>query len=146
MKPQDYLVALLLLISGTVSFICIVLFLLATAVAIANVANAQDPGPHSHPPEDLNSHELLYSKWIRPDKPTLGSCCNNHDCYPAELKHENGTWYARQRETQQWVEIPPEKFEHNRAGGPVFESPDGRNHVCIHREGIVYCAMLGGGV
>jgi hypothetical protein len=149
MRHQNYLLSLLLLASGVTTFIVIVLFLLATAVSIANIANAQDPGPHSqhsHPPEDLSSHELLYSKWIRPDKPENGSCCNNHDCYPAELKQENGTWYAKQRETQKWVEIPPEKFEHNRAGGPAFESPDGRNHVCIHREGIVYCAMLGGGV
>jgi hypothetical protein len=146
MRYQNYLLSLLLLASGVTTFIVIVLFLLATAVSIANVANAQDPGAHSHPPEDIETHELLYSKWIRPDKPALGSCCNKHDCYPTEFTKKNGRWYARQRETQEWVEIPPEKFEHNRVGGPAFDNPDGRSHVCMHSTGLVFCAMLGGGV
>jgi hypothetical protein len=145
MKLNNYLLSLLLLVSGVTTFIVIVLFLLAAAVSIANVANAQDPG-HSHPPEDIETHELLYSKWIRPDKPALGSCCNKHDCYPTEFTKKNGRWYARQRETQEWVEIPPEKFEHNRVGGPAFDNPDGRSHVCMHSTGLVFCAMLGGGV
>src|SRR5688572_9832659 len=104
MKLRDMILSLILLTSGVISFICIILFLLATFIAIANVANAQE---HSHPPEDIPPHEQLYAKWIRPDKPHLGSCCNNHDCYPTEFKRINGIWYALQRETQQWVEVPP---------------------------------------
>lgn len=114
------------------------------SVALQTRARAQEM-THSHPTADQALHDKFYSTWIRPDVPEWGSCCNNQDCYPTEMKHVGRKWLAQRREDGEWVEVPAEKFEHNRVDGLPRSSPDGRNHVCMNPQGFVFCAILGGG-
>lgn len=107
----------------------------ALVAAFSFSALAQE---HHHPPEDAGIHEKFYKTWMRPDHPTL-SCCDLKDCYPSEAKFERGNWYAKQRETGQWVKIPPEKIEHNR------DAPDARAHVCMSPYGDVFCFIVASG-
>lgn len=93
---------------------------------------------HHHPPQDAQIHEKFYSTWMMPDHPS-SSCCNKEDCYPTEARFKRGQWWARQRETGQWMRIPPEKVERDR------DSPDARAHVCASKAGYVYCFVVGGG-
>jgi hypothetical protein len=84
----------------------------------------------------------VYSTWHMPDNPTL-SCCNNSDCYPAEIQYVDGKIYARRREDGKHILIPPQKIERNR------DNPDGRNHLCAPTPArfptdTVYCFALGG--
>jgi len=108
--------------------------------AVLGAAFAQDI--HSHPSQDTEIHLKFYSNWMRPDQPSV-SCCDNHDCYPAEVKNVGGTWFAKRREDGRWMAIPASKIEQNR------DNPDGRNHVCMQRPGLadlVFCFSLGGGM
>jgi hypothetical protein len=85
--------------------------------------------------------DKFYSEWMRPDNPNL-SCCNKLDCYATEVKVKGGTWFARQRESGNWVTVPPGKIEQ------IKDSPDGRSHVCMSpntEAPIVFCLKLGGG-
>ena len=95
--------------------------------------------PHNHPPEDAAIHELFYSGWMRPDAPHI-SCCSKQDCYPAQARFREGTWFVKHRETGNWLPVPPEKIEHN------LDNPDGRNHACISPSGHVFCFIAGGGI
>jgi hypothetical protein len=103
---------------------------------------AQSQAERHHPPQDRQLHERFYSTWHMPDNPTL-SCCNEADCYPTDVKLENGRIYARRREDGKYILVPPEKVERK------LDSPDGRNHLCApppngsHVDS-VFCFALGG--
>jgi hypothetical protein len=107
-------------------------------------ATAQD---HAHPPGlETQLHEKFYSTWYMPDEPAK-SCCNKADCYPTEVKFQNGQWHARRREDGAYVPVPWKKVEQNR------DNPDGRNHVCMppptatyYPANTVFCFSLGGGI
>jgi hypothetical protein len=92
----------------------------------------------THPQSDMELHDRFYKTWMMPDQPTA-SCCNDQDCYPVEAQFRDGAWYARQRETGQFVRVPDAKIERNR------DNPDGRSHVCMSPTGTVFCFSLGGG-
>jgi hypothetical protein len=64
-----------------------------------------------HPAEHQAIHEKFYSTWMMPDAPYV-SCCHNEDCSPAESKVENGNWYARKSDDDEWIQIPASKVEH----------------------------------
>jgi len=107
---------------------------------------------HNHPPQDEALHEKFYSTWNMPiDYDGNGrrtkSCCNKEDCYPTQVKREDGHWYFLQREYQQWVRIPDHIIEQNQLD--PRESPDGQAHVCANKSKdgtIVFCFTHGGGV
>jgi hypothetical protein len=102
---------------------------------------------HFHPPKDSAIHEQFYLTWMIPNggHPRHQSCCNLRDCYPTEIKFESDTYYARHRDTGEWVPIPPSKLEHLQ--NDPRESPDGRSHACIVPHGTgVLCAVLGNGM
>jgi len=109
------------------------------------------PAMAQHPPEDMEIHEKFYSHWNRPAFRDINgnrteSCCNNTDCYPAQIKKELGRYWYKRREDGQWRIIPEEILEHNQVD--ARESPDGRNHVCAQPPGMsdmVFCAVLGSG-
>jgi hypothetical protein len=85
--------------------------------------------------------DRFYSTWFRPDKPNQ-SCCNKIDCYSTQARYRNGGWEALQRETGNWIKVPPQKIEHNR------DNPDGQTHVCMQASQVdpqVLCFILGGG-
>jgi hypothetical protein len=115
--------------------------------ALATPIQAQEAGDahaaRHHPPQDMPLHEKFYSTWHMPDNPVL-SCCNDADCYPTEIKYRDGKIYAKRREDQKYILVPPEKVEHNR------DNPDGRNHLCappprpFDTSDTVYCFALGG--
>ena len=110
----------------------------------AKHAVAQD---HHHPAGlETQLHEKFYSTWFMPDEPSK-SCCNKADCYPTEVKFQNGLWYARRREDGIYIPIPWKKVERSR------DNPDGRNHVCMppptathYPPNTVFCFSLGGGI
>jgi hypothetical protein len=114
--------------------------------AFAKSAMAQDH--HHHHPAGLETllHEKFYSTWFMPDEPTK-SCCNKADCYPTEVKFQDGQWHARRREDGQFIPVPWKKVERNR------DNPDGRNHVCMppptashYRPNTVFCFLPGAGI
>jgi hypothetical protein len=98
---------------------------------------------HGHPPQDQTIHEKFYSNWMMPDSPHI-SCCHNEDCFPAQSKFVDGSWYARKTNDDDWILIPPNKIEQNR------DSPDGRSHLCGRHASsgdfMVFCFARGGGV
>lgn len=105
---------------------------------VASSALAQE---HHHPPEHTPLHEHFYSRWMRPDMPTV-SCCNLTDCAPTEAKMIAGRWWAKRHQDGKWLPIPPEKIELNR------DSPDGRSHLCVQPPGstdTVWCFIAGSG-
>jgi hypothetical protein len=102
---------------------------------------------HHHHPAGLETqlHEKFYSTWFMPDEPTK-SCCNKADCYPTEVKFQEGQWHARRREDGLYIPIPWKKVERKR------DNPDGRNHVCMpppasrhHPPNTVFCFLPGAG-
>jgi hypothetical protein len=78
-----------------------------------------------------------------PGNPSV-SCGNEADCYPTELKYVDGNIYAKRREDERFILIPPQKVE--RSG----DNPDGRNHLCAplpnghHPADTVFSFTLGG--
>lgn len=85
----------------------------------------------------------FYSTWMMPDAPHV-SCCDNQDCAPAASKFENGHWFARWTDEDEWSQVPTGKVEQNR------DTPDGRSHMCgrrnsLTREFYVFCFVRGGG-
>lgn len=102
---------------------------------------------HHHPPQDAQIHEQFYQTWLMPNggKPRVYGCCNKIDCYPAEIKEESGNYFARTRDGQRWIPIPPSKLEDLQSD--PRESPDGRSHVCMPAtEAGVYCAVRGSAI
>jgi hypothetical protein len=99
--------------------------------------------------EDVHHHagqspavDLFYSTWFRPDHPEQ-SCCSKLDCYPTAARMQNGHWQAQQRETGNWITVPPEVVEHNR------DAPDPQAHVCMQASFYwpkVYCFIAAGGL
>lgn len=77
---------------------------------------------HNHPPEHAQLHEQFYKDWKKPDG---GSCCNLQDCFPAEVRYQDGEVYAKSKWTGNWVKIPREKIDWN------VSSPDGQSHACM---------------
>jgi hypothetical protein len=130
-----------------VSLLCELLLGICLCGALVTPGLAQDEqsqtGLHRHPPQDQPLHEKFYSTWRMPDNPSA-SCCNDADCYPAEIKYVDGNIYAKRREDGKYIPIPPEKVERNR------DNPDGRNHLCapppnaFHSSDTVFCFALGG--
>lgn len=118
----------------------VIAFLALLAVSPAALAQEHQ---HNHPPQDVPLHEKFYSTWYMPDAPTK-SCCNKADCYPTEIKFENGAIFAKRREDGRWIKIPAAKVERNR------DNPDGRNHLCApmpsqaYPDDTVFCFALGG--
>ncbi|OPY96852.1 hypothetical protein A5906_00610 [Bradyrhizobium sacchari] len=113
---------------------------LLTGVKAEDVA--RDGSHRHHPPQDQQLHEKFYSNWRMPDNPVL-SCCNNADCYPTEIRYDEGRIYARRREDGKYILIPSQKVERHR------DNPDGRNHICAPPPSAslvdtVYCFALGG--
>jgi hypothetical protein len=122
--------------------VSVAVLLLWTTSSAKTQKAAQDAAHRHHPPQDQVLHERFYSTWHMPDNPTL-SCCNNSDCYPAEIQYVDGKIYARRREDGKHILIPPQKIERNR------DNPDGRNHLCAPTPArfptdTVYCFALGG--
>lgn len=83
----------------------------------------------------------FYQSWQRPDNRAI-SCCHEKDCAPAQSKLVNGSWFARNSDTEEWLEIPPGRIERDR------DSPDGRSHLC--KAGVtgsvnVYCFLPASG-
>lgn len=123
-----------LLVSG-------VLVLCLTA-AIQAQEVGQGAAHRQHPPQDQALHEKFYSTWHMPDNPGL-SCCSSADCYPTEIRYEEGKLYARRREDGKYILVPARKVERNR------DNPDGQNHLCAPPPVLspldsVYCFALGG--
>jgi hypothetical protein len=98
-----------------------------------------------HPSQDMELHERFYSNWFMPDEPSK-SCCNKADCYPTQVKYQDGQWWALRREDGRYIPIPWKKVEVNR------NNPDGRNHLCApppsshYAPNTVFCFALGGGI
>jgi hypothetical protein len=118
--------------------------LIAVALGVvffAQMGRSEEAHQHHHPAKDAEIHELFYRNWMRPDHPE-SSCCNEKDCYPAEVRFRGGGIFAKQRESGNWVLVPPEKIE------KVRDNPDGRNHICmsanVHAPQ-VFCLSLGAG-
>ena len=121
-----------------------ILPLLISGILILAVGPAIAQEGH-HPPRDQAIHERFYSTWMMPQNRNV-SCCNNHDCSPAEAKLENGDWIARKVGEDDWAYVPPAKIDYDR------DSPDGRSHLCgrhFFRNGIdeltVFCFIPGTG-
>jgi hypothetical protein len=129
------------------TLLCKLLLGSCLCAALVTRGQAQDgqgqAGLHRHPPQDQLLHEKFYSTWRMPDNPSA-SCCNDADCYPAEIKYVDGNIYAKRREDGKYIPIPPEKVERSR------DNPDGRNHLCapppnaFHQSDTVFCFALGG--
>jgi len=82
---------------------------------------------HKHPPQDEAIHLKYYRTWTMPDNRKV-SCCHDEDCFPAQAKNVNGTWFARKDDTEDWVEIPRNKVD---IGLPDSrDPPDSRAHLC----------------
>jgi len=114
-------------------------FTLAAFAALATIplAHAQE---HIHPTGPITGPAAkFYETWKQPDNPAA-SCCNKIDCYATEARLRGGQWYARQRETGEFIPVPPNKVELDR------DSPDGLSHVCANPMGVVYCFKAGGGI
>jgi hypothetical protein len=118
-------------------------FVYAT-VGLVSVQTAQAQH-HGHPPRDLAVHEKFYSTWYMPDNPKK-SCCNKADCYPTEIRMQDGKIFAKRREDGKFILVPPQKVERHR------DNPDGRNHLCAppptasYPPDTVFCFALGGGI
>ncbi len=116
---------------------------LMISVAMVSCAKAQHAG---HPPQDMELHHKFYSTWNMPDNRAV-SCCHDEDCFPAQSKFEDGSWYARKTDDEDWVKIPANKIEQER------DTPDGRSHLCGRKytymgasSGFtVFCFLPGGG-
>jgi hypothetical protein len=93
---------------------------------------------HHHPPQDAEMHDLFYQHWMMPDDRSR-SCCNKHDCAPAEARfdRQTGRWMAFSRIRQEWVEVPEAKIEHER------DVPMGA-HLCENSSGVL-CFGVGTG-
>ncbi len=87
-------------------------------------AMAQHTG---HPSQDMEIHKRFYSTWMMPDNRGV-SCCHDEDCFPAQAKNVNGTWFARKEDGDDWIEIPRNKVD---IGLPDSrDPPDSRAHLC----------------
>ena len=126
----------------SVAFLVAVSGLAITALVVPGEIIAQEH--RHHPPQDMELHEKFYSTWFMPDQPSK-SCCNKADCYPTQVKYQEGQWWALRREDQRYIPVPWQKVEINR------NNPDGRNHLCApppsshHAPNTVFCFALGGG-
>ena len=125
---------------------CKLLLISVALLGLAAKVEAQEAGQGAahrhHPLQDQALHEKFYSTWRMPDNPAH-SCCNSADCYPTEIRYEDGKIYARRREDGKYILVPAEKVERNR------DNPDGRNHLCAPPPALspldsVYCFALGG--
>jgi hypothetical protein len=118
--------------------------LVYAAVAMVSVQTSRAQH-HGHPPQDLAVHEKFYSTWYMPDNPKK-SCCNKADCYPTEIRMQDGSIFAKRREDGKFIWVPPQKVERHR------DNPDGRNHLCAppptasYPPDTVFCFALGGGI
>jgi hypothetical protein len=118
-----------------------VAFILIAALAPEAIAQEH----RAHPAADMPLHEKFYSTWYMPDQPTK-SCCNKADCYPTQVKFQDGQWWALRREDGRYIPVPWSKVEQRR------DNPDGRNHLCApppsshHAPNTVFCFALGGGI
>jgi hypothetical protein len=108
-------------------------------------AIAQEHEHRVHPAADMPLHERFYSTWYMPDQPTK-SCCNKADCYPTQVKFQDGQWWALRREDGRYIPVPWSKVEQRR------DNPDGRNHLCApppsshHAPNTIFCFALGSGI
>jgi hypothetical protein len=109
----------------------------ALLLVLALVVPAFAEEPHHHHGESAEVDAFI-SSWKMPDNRAV-SCCSKVDTYATEAKKVGGRWYARQRETGDWIPVPPQKIETER------DSPDGRNYVAMSPNGNIYCFILGGG-
>lgn len=105
-------------------------------IAYLNPARSEEE-IHHHAGESAEVDQF-YSTWMRPDNRSL-SCCNKVDCYATQVKNYGGTWFARHRETGDFIPVADTKIEYDR------DSPDGRSHMCATPFKIVYCLKIGGG-
>lgn len=122
----------------------VLLYALMMAFVMCN-AQAQ----HENHPEDLSLHDKFYSTWKMPNngEERVHSCCSKEDCYPTIIKKIDDKWYARRRETGQWIFIPDYKLEQNQPD--PRDSPDHQSHACIQKPQYgenLYCATLGEGL
>ncbi len=118
-------------------------FLLVAALLIVPAAALE----HDH--AQLGDAGRFYQNWKQPssrsvDGSRLVSCCSNYDCERTDIVRRDGRWYARNHKMRpgEDVLIPDALLEHNQSD--PRESPDGQNHVCMNRTGVL-CATLGSG-
>ena len=106
---------------------------------------------HKHPPQDEAIHQKFYRNWNMPDNRAV-SCCHDEDCFPAQAKNVNGTWYARKDDGDEWIEIPRNKVD---IGLPDSrDPPDSRAHLCGRKYTFmgassgftVFCFTAGAGI
>ncbi len=114
----------------------------AVILVIAKLLTPAKAEEHSHDDEAGK----FYSTWNRPDVrhengDRYASCCNRHDCYATAFKQVGETWFAKHRETGEWIVVPNKRIEQNHHD--LRESPDGRSHICASAGKVVFCAVLG---
>lgn len=118
--------------------ICIVVVVsLVVALLVASRAFAQEHRGHTHAGEVGK----FYQSWMRPDNRSI-SCCHDKDCAPAQSKLVSGSWYARNSDAEEWVQVPSSRIEHDR------DSPDGQSHLCktgVTGSVYVYCFLPANG-
>ena len=102
--------------------------------------------------QDIHHHEGMspevdrfYSTWLQPNegRQRYYGCCSRLDCYPTDAQFRGGHWWARHRETGNWIIVPSHKVEHDQPDGR--DSPDGRTHMCASPTGVVYCFVVATG-
>lgn len=125
----------------------VVLSLALIGVAASGGAFSQEPsaplrpgGHHGH------GHAQNHDWYQQLKQPGTGySCCNGTiigpqgtiegDCRPTRAyQGDDGTWHALI--DGRWVSVPPRVVLKELA-------PDGRNHICASRSGVIFC-FLGG--
>ena len=77
----------------------------------------------------------------QPDNPSA-SCCGGGaqgDCYETRAEFRRGAWFARVRDTGQWVAVPERKI----IWGGSF---DGKPHLCFNYERVLCFLPPEGGV
>src|SRR4051812_32338664 len=112
--------------------VIVLLFILCTPSAAQDIHHHAGMSP---------AVDEFYSTWQRPDHPNQ-SCCNRMDCYATAARMRGGHWQAQQRETGNWINVPPGAVEHNRDG------PDPQAHVCMQsaeKDPTVFCFIAAGG-
>jgi hypothetical protein len=82
-------------------------------------ARGQENHGHTH----AGAVGQFYQTWMRPDNRAM-SCCHDKDCAPAQSKRIKDSWFARNSDAEDWVEIPASRVEKER------DSPDGQSHLC----------------
>ncbi len=100
---------------------------------------------HDHPDGKIDDKiGKFYETWtVAPRR--IVSCCNQKDCYAAQIRRGPGGLEYLHKWTNTWAPLPPSVIEQNQVD--PRESPNSENHVCAseHYPENVFCATLGSG-